>query len=196
VNGGVTALRTRSIWRFSVSLALMTAGLGGILARLVFVQGVHAATYEADARSEYVHEFSFLGERGAILDRNGDELAMSVPMTTIFADPYQVTNPGQEAKPLAVALGLPVATLQAEMSEPSGFVYLARTIADATAAKVERLINQGVVPVCTQCKSPSASTRRDNWPLLLSGSWVPGAPASQGSSTSTTASSKENQGSS
>jgi cell division protein FtsI (penicillin-binding protein 3) len=124
----------------------MTAGLGGILARLVFVQGVHAATYEADARSEYVHEFSFLGERGAILDRNGDELAMSVPMTTIFADPYQVTNPGQEAKPLAVALGLPVATLQAEMSEPSGFVYLARTIADATAAKVERLINQGVVP--------------------------------------------------
>ena len=76
----------------------MSAGLGAIVARLLFVQGINAATYQADARSEYVHEFSFLGERGAILDRNGNELAMSVPMTTVFGDPYQVTNPGQEAR--------------------------------------------------------------------------------------------------
>ena len=124
----------------------MSAGLGGILARLLFVQGVNAATYQADARSEYVHEFSFLGERGAILDRNGNELAMSVPMTTVFGDPYQVTNPGQEAKALSVALGLPEATLQADLSEPSGFVYLARTVPNATAAKVEKLVNDGAVP--------------------------------------------------
>lgn len=138
--------RTRNIWRFCASLALMSAGLGGILARLLFVQGINAATYQADARSEYLHEFSFLGERGAILDRNGNELAMSVPMTTIFGDPYQVTNPGQEARALSVALGLPEATLRADLSEPSGFVYLARTVPNSTAAKVERLVNDGVVP--------------------------------------------------
>ena len=142
----VSGHRTRSIWRFCASLALMSAGLGAILARLLFVQGVNAATYQADARSEYVHEFSFLGERGAILDRNGNELAMSVPMTTVFGDPYQVTNPGQEARALSVALGLPEAALQADLSEPIGFVYLARTVPDATAAKVERLVNDGVVP--------------------------------------------------
>ena len=142
----VSGHRTRSIWRFCASLALMSAGLGAILARLLFVQGINAATYQADARSEYVHEFSFLGERGAILDRNGNELAMSVPMTTVFGDPYQVTNPGQEARALSVALGLPEPTLQADLSEPSGFVYLARTVPDATAAKVEKLVNDGVVP--------------------------------------------------
>ena len=142
----ISGNRTRSIWRFGASLALMSAGLGAILTRLLFVQGINAATYQADARSEYVHEFSFLGERGAILDRNGNELAMSVPMTTVFADPYQVTNPGQEARALSVALGLPEATLQADLSEPSGFVYLARTVADATAAKVEKLVNDRVVP--------------------------------------------------
>ena len=64
---------------------------------------------------------------------------MSVPMTTIYADPYQVTNPGREAQGLAEALGLPVAALQAELSEASGFVYLARTVPNATAAKVEKL---------------------------------------------------------
>ena len=77
------------------------------MARLLFVQGINAGKYLADARSEYVHEISFLGERGAILDRNGDELAMSVPMTTVYADPYQVTNPGQEATAIAAALGVP-----------------------------------------------------------------------------------------
>jgi cell division protein FtsI (penicillin-binding protein 3) len=110
------------------------------------VQGINAATYQADARSEYVHEFSFLGERGAILDRDGNELAMSVPMTTIFGDPYQVTNPGREARALSVALGLPEPTLQADLSEPSGFVYLARTVPNAAAAKVERLIDDDAVP--------------------------------------------------
>jgi len=146
VKGNVRGNRTRSIWRLSASLALMSAGLGGILARLLFVQGINTATYQADARSEYVHEFSFLGERGAILDRNGNEFAMSVPMTTIFGDPYQVTNPGQEARALSVALGLPEPTLQADLSQPSGFVYLARTVPNAMAAKVERLIDDGLVP--------------------------------------------------
>jgi cell division protein FtsI (penicillin-binding protein 3) len=121
----------------------MSLLIGIVIARLLFIQGFSAGTYLADARSEYVHEISFLGERGAILDRNGDELAMSVPMTTVYADPYQVTNPGQEAQALATALGVPEATLQADLSEASGFVYLARTITDAAAAKIEKLLSAG-----------------------------------------------------
>ena len=71
---------------------------------------------------------------------------MSVPMTTVYADPYQVTNPGREAQGLARSLGLPVATLQSELSEASGFVYLAHTVPNATAAKVEKLINADDLP--------------------------------------------------
>ncbi|HTT89322.1 MAG TPA: penicillin-binding protein 2 [Acidimicrobiales bacterium] len=124
----------------------MSVLLGVVVVRLLFVQGISAGKYLADARSEYVHEISFLGERGAILDRNGDELAMSVPMTTVYADPYQVTNPAQEARDLAAALGVPVGPLQADLSEASGFVYLARTIPNATAARVEKLLNAGSLP--------------------------------------------------
>ena len=71
---------------------------------------------------------------------------MSVPMTTVYADPYQVTNPHQESQDLAGALGVPEATLQADLSEASGFVYLARMIPDASAAKVAKLINAGSLP--------------------------------------------------
>jgi len=124
----------------------MSVLLGVIVGRLLFVQGIDAGRYQADASAEYVHEISFLGERGAILDRNGDELAMSVPMTTFYADPYQVTNPAQEARALSGALGMPVAGLQADLSAASGFVYLARTVPDQAAAKVEKLLGAGSLP--------------------------------------------------
>jgi cell division protein FtsI (penicillin-binding protein 3) len=142
-NGDGTGGAGRSRYRHLLAMLVMVACLGGILARLLLVQGVDAAKYQADARSEYVHEISFLGERGAILDRNGDELAMSVPMTTVYADPYLVTNPLDEAEALAPVLGTTASALQGELSEASEFVYLARTVPDATAAKVEKLINGG-----------------------------------------------------
>ena len=147
--GGGSGARSgpaRSNRRYLVSMALMTTCLGAILARLLFVQGIDAATYAKDARSEYIGTISFMGERGAILDRNGDELAMSVPMTTVFADPHQVTNPRAEAVCLARALGMPVTTLQSELTEESGFVYLAHTIPDATATKVTSLVKSGALP--------------------------------------------------
>jgi cell division protein FtsI (penicillin-binding protein 3) len=143
--GGGSRTKRRRL-RFVATAGAMSMLVGVVVVRLLFVQGINAGKYLADARSEYVHEISFLGERGAILDRNGDELAMSVPMTTVYADPYQVTNPGREAESLAGALGLPVATLQADLSEASGFVYLARTIPDASAAKVQKLLSAGDLP--------------------------------------------------
>ena len=144
-NGGSGGGGGRHRSRHVLAMLVMVACLGGIMARLLLVQGVDAAKYQADGRSEYVHEISFLGERGSILDRDGDELAMSVPMTTVYADPYQVSNPLAEADALAPVLGTTVAALRQELSEASGFVYLARTVPDATAVKVEKLINGGAM---------------------------------------------------
>lgn len=123
----------------------LTAFLAVVLVQLVRVQAIGSGKYVADAK-EYVHEISYLGERGAILDRNGYELAMSVPMTTVYADPYQVTNPRAEAETLSSPLSLSEASLQADLSEASGFVYLAHTVPDPVATKVEKLINDGSVP--------------------------------------------------
>ncbi|MCL6092025.1 MAG: penicillin-binding protein 2 [Actinobacteria bacterium] len=127
-------------------MGTMTACLGAICVRLFFVQVVHAANYQGAAESEYLQKISYLGERGEILDRNGDVLAMSVPLTTIYADPYQVTNPHSEASALASALGLPEPTLQGELSEASGFVYLAHTVPDPEASEVKKLMGEGLLP--------------------------------------------------
>ena len=54
----------RSRARHLLAMLAMVACLGGILARLLLVQGVDAAKYQADARSEYVHRDLVPGRAG------------------------------------------------------------------------------------------------------------------------------------
>ena len=115
-----------------------------ICVKLVAIQGFQSATYLAAGGSEWEQSVALPGERGAILDRNGYELAMSVPQTTVYADQRQVSDPPSEAARLAPVLGVPEATLQKEMTGRSTFVYLARTIPDAQATKVTALHLPGV----------------------------------------------------
>lgn len=118
-------------------LLLVAAAFIGICVKLVAIQGVDSASYLAAGGGEWEQTVTLPGERGAILDRDGYELAMSVPQTTIYANPHQVSDPASEAAVLAPLLGIAQSTLQAEMSENTTFVYLARTIPDAEAKKVQ-----------------------------------------------------------
>jgi cell division protein FtsI (penicillin-binding protein 3) len=125
---------------------LVTMGLAFllILGRLVFVQGIDAHRYLAVGQSEWTHTVTLAAERGAILDRNGDELAVSVPQTTIYADPHQVSDPRGEATALAPLLGVPESRIQSELSADAGFVYLARTQPASVADAVTKLDLAGI----------------------------------------------------
>lgn len=125
-------------------LLLCAAAFAVICVRLVSIQGLDSSSYLAAGHSEWEETVTLPGERGAVLDRNGYELAMSIPQTTIYADDRQVSDPVSESARLAPVLGMHTATLQGLMTGPSTFVYLARTIPDAEANKVEALDLAGV----------------------------------------------------
>jgi cell division protein FtsI (penicillin-binding protein 3) len=125
-------------------LLVIAGAFVAICARLIFIQGFDSASYLAAGGSEWEQTVTLPAERGAILDRNGDELAMSVPQTTIYADPHQVTDPTAEATALAPVLGISEATLDRELTEGTSFVYLARTVPDATAKQVAALNLAGI----------------------------------------------------
>jgi cell division protein FtsI (penicillin-binding protein 3) len=127
-------------------LAAIVVAFGAIAVKLSFIQGVDAQQYLAVGKSEWTTSVVLPGERGAILDRNGDELALSVPMTTIYGDPHEVgrANVVSDAKALSPVLGISEATLEHELSENNGFVYLARTIPANEAAKVAKLNLPGI----------------------------------------------------
>jgi cell division protein FtsI (penicillin-binding protein 3) len=116
----------------------------GIAARLVFIQEFSHGHYAALSNAELSSTIQVPADRGAIYDRNGEILAESVNKSTVVADPYLIKHPASEAAALAPVLGVPASQLQPELSEHSGFVYLAHRVTNAVAAKVTALDLTGI----------------------------------------------------
>ena len=127
------------------SAGAMSLLIGIVIARLLFIQGLNAGTYLADARSERARDLFSRRTRCHPRPQRGrtghvraydDGLCRSLPGH----------NPGREAQARPLRSGCRRPPFQADLSEASGFVYLARTIPDATAAKIEKLLNNGSLP--------------------------------------------------
>jgi cell division protein FtsI (penicillin-binding protein 3) len=89
--------------------------------------------------------------RGLILDRQGRELARSVPVDSFFADPREVENADETATSLARALKADAATLAARLKEAKennrAFIWLARKVDEEQALAVEALKIKGVYSI-------------------------------------------------
>lgn len=130
--------------RAFVLLVVLGVAFVAIVARLTWLQGIGSSQYVAVGSSEWTHTVSLAAERGAILDRNGDELAVSIPQTTIYADPKGITDAQGEAARLSPVLGVAAGSLQAAMSAHNQFDYLDRTVPDTIAVQVKALNLPGV----------------------------------------------------
>ena len=82
--------------------------------------------------------------RGTITDRNGVDLAVSEPAQDISATPYLLTDPLSASQRLAPLLGESQAVILRELSEHTGFVYLARALPAARARAVLALKIAGI----------------------------------------------------
>ncbi|HVF32171.1 MAG TPA: penicillin-binding protein 2 [Acidimicrobiales bacterium] len=130
--------------RVLAMLVVAVVAFGLLGARLVFLQASPPEEYRAFGERQLVHEIALPAARGAIFDRNGRELALSVRQSTVWANPRQVTDPAGQAAALAPMLGVDAALLQARLSKDAAFVYLARTVPDSVASQVEALGLPGV----------------------------------------------------
>jgi cell division protein FtsI (penicillin-binding protein 3) len=115
-----------------------------LVARLVVVQEFSHQHYASLSASELTQTVTVPAIRGGIYDRNGEVLAESVTKQTVVADPLLINHPTTTAAALAPVLGIPADQLRSELTGPSGFVYLAHRVSDATAAKVTALDLTGI----------------------------------------------------
>ncbi len=115
-----------------------------ILGRLVAVQELSARHYAALSASELTQQVVVPAVRGGIYDRSGEVLAETVTKSTVVADPLIITHPEAVAARLGPVLGVAPARLLPELTERSGFVYLAHRVPDAVAAAVTRLSLPGI----------------------------------------------------
>jgi len=82
--------------------------------------------------------------RGAILDRNAQPLAISVPVPSIYAIRQNVENKSLAARKLASILDLNPDTLENRLERGSGFVWLKRKVAPDVADRVKEADIEGV----------------------------------------------------
>jgi cell division protein FtsI/penicillin-binding protein 2 len=97
------------------------------------------------AQTQQVQHVILPAPRGTIVDRNGVELAVSQQADDVAATPYLVKNPARLARLLAPLLRRPESTLLAKLSQRDrGFVYLARQVPAARAARATKLHEDGI----------------------------------------------------
>lgn len=139
------------------AVGLILLGLSALVVRAAWVQSVNAEilSHEADKRSLRTDEI--LSVRGSILDRNGQLLSVSVPMSAIVADPKTMLedNKGkgnalsdrERIKALADVLNMSVGDLERKIKKNpnSGYVYLARQVESSRADYIKQLKIRGVM---------------------------------------------------
>lgn len=81
-----------AINRLTILAALLLLWALGIFAKLIVLQVLQHAKYSAIARSQQEHEIDIPAPRGSILDRNGQPLAISVPVASVSVNPLQIQN--------------------------------------------------------------------------------------------------------
>ncbi|MCU1501995.1 MAG: ftsI [Ilumatobacteraceae bacterium] len=136
--------RTRMRWMFAVSALLFVA----VLAKVVLLQTAQAAGLVKAGKDQRTSETVLKAGRGTIFDRDGVELALSVPKMTITANPKLVTDPTGTATLLAQLLDLTPDKQQALQTsfaaKDKSFVYVVRQIDDNLAASVMALKLPGI----------------------------------------------------
>ena len=64
-----------------------------VVGRLTQLQLLDGGRYAALGASQRVRPVALAAERGSLFDRNGADLALSVPQHTVWADPRLVSDP-------------------------------------------------------------------------------------------------------
>jgi cell division protein FtsI (penicillin-binding protein 3) len=146
VQAGRAATAGRLTGRRAMALlVVLSLGLSAVILRLTQVQAVSAAQYEKLGANQRIRKITLAAERGAIFDRNGVDLALSVNQQTVWANPKVVTDPAGSAAKLAPVLNMDRKVLTDRLSDRShAFVYLARKVDDTTADAVKKLNLEGV----------------------------------------------------
>jgi cell division protein FtsI (penicillin-binding protein 3) len=128
-----------------ILLVVMVVAFAGIGVRLFQIQGRDQGQLASLGESQRVSTVQLPSERGSIFDRNGVDLAVSVPQTTITADPRVIKDPEGYAEALGPIVGVDPVTIEPRLADhKSEFAYVARQVDDATVAKVKALNLPGI----------------------------------------------------
>ncbi len=130
--------------RWLVVWALAVVWMAVVVGRLSFLQLFSYSEYLAKAQRQQQRIFEISPMRGTIYDRKGRELAVSLPMDSVFGDPAEITDVEMVSRLLSRVLDVPAEDLEEKIREAKTPVRLARKLSPETFQRITDMNLKGV----------------------------------------------------
>ncbi|GGZ48127.1 penicillin-binding transpeptidase domain-containing protein [Paraglaciecola chathamensis] len=137
-------------WRYLLVICVIMLVFVGLSARAVYIQVIDPDLLIQQGDNRTLRTQNMPVHRGLITDRNGQNLAVSVPVRAIWADPKTIVDNGslndkRRWQALADVLGQDYDKLVSRVKKPKKrFVYIQRQVSPAMADYVDQLSINGV----------------------------------------------------
>jgi cell division protein FtsI (penicillin-binding protein 3) len=134
----------RSHRRLALFMGFSVVFLVLLLARTFYVQVMAAPKLQQQAQNQHVRSIPLDAPRGTVFDRNGEAMAISRQMASVYADPRHVVDVAKTAAALAPILGISEDVLVKKFAATSSFRYLARKVDPSIGTAVKNLKLAGI----------------------------------------------------
>src|ERR1700733_13823907 len=122
--------------RWLVVWVLAVAWLGGVVGGLSYLQLFSYSEYLAKAQRQQQRIFEISPMRGPIYDRKGRELAVSLPMDSVFGDPAEIADIEAVSRLLSRVLDVPADDLEEKIREAKTPVRLSRKLSPEIVQRI------------------------------------------------------------
>ena len=131
------------LYAFLLAFLLCSVAL---VARAINLQVVDTEFLQDQGEARYLREVKVPTRRGNILDRNGEPLAVSTPVDSVWVNPKELLQSPADIEPLASVLGVEAEEIERRLTQRSEreFVWLRRRLHPDVAAEIESLGLHGV----------------------------------------------------
>lgn len=115
-------------WRFRVVVGLLVLLVLAICWRIVDLQVIDHTFLKEQGDARSMRHIPIPAHRGLITDRNGEPLAVSTPVTTLWGNPKEMQQDKSKWPALAAALGQDLKAFTERLDSQAGkeFIYLVR----------------------------------------------------------------------
>ncbi len=132
-------------WRSRMVGLLLMAAFAALIGRGFYLQIINNDFLQEKGESRYRRDIEVSASRGKIIDRNGDMLAVSTPMKSIWAIPADArTMSVAQKQQLAALLEISVRELDGKIASEKTFAFVKRQVPPETAERIAALKLPGV----------------------------------------------------
>lgn len=132
-------------WRWRLVGWMLAIGFFALLLRAFYLQVIHDDFLQEKGDSRYLRDLEITALRGRITDRNGELLAVSTPMRSVWAIPADARAMTRAQKEqLASLLSMTVRDIDNRLASEKNFSYIRRLVAPEVADRVAALRLPGI----------------------------------------------------